>query len=137
MMIVDGTACTRTAGHPPPCRGAMAQIDWGAEVDPAFFRTAWRRVAAREVARLREVAKSDAIEAGTRDAVERLVRFAAVQLAAGTLPGQVMADMLTTFTTAQAGDDDLDARTAAEGVEVIAAGAVLLLAQERQERRRL
>ena len=121
MMIVDGTACTRTAGHPPPCRGAMAQIDWGD----------------REVARLREVAKSDAIEAGTRDAVERLVRFAAVQLAAGTLPGQVMADMLTTFTTAQAGDDDLDARTAAEGVEVIAAGAVLLLAQERQERGRL
>lgn len=121
MKIVDGTACTRTAGHPPPCRGAMAQIDWGS----------------REIARLREVAKSDAIEAGTRDAVERLVQFAAVQLAAGTLPGQVMADMLTTFTTAQAGDDDLDARTAAEGVEVIAAGAVLLLAQERQERGRL
>lgn len=121
MRVVDGVACTRTAGHPPPCRRTWTGPPPNALPDDT-------------VRRLREVAKSDAIEAGTRDAVERLVTFAAAQLAAGTLPGQVLADMLTTFTTAQAGDGELDGRTAAEGVEVIAAGAVLLLAQERQTR---
>jgi hypothetical protein len=136
---------------------------------------------AGELDALRRQVKSDAIEAGARDAVERLVEVARQQLAAGMLPAQVMGDLLASVTTAQR-EDDADAQyveagrrwvtqcgscdgglpmsctcqggdprpviaallriierprpDAAGGVEVIAAGAVVMIAQDRIERGR-
>lgn len=89
-----------------------------------------------ELDAMRRQMQSDAIEAGARHSVDRLVAVAAEQLAAGMLPAQVMGDLLASFTTAQAGDDELDPRAAAAGVEVIAAGAVVMLAQNKIDRSR-